>query len=68
MDLAQMIGMLAFFAGLTVFFLLYAIYAPIVEREEENQKIKTFLMKKKTKTITKQKHHLILWVNMSDQF
>lgn len=40
MDLAQMIGMLAFFAGLTVFFLLYAIYAPIVDREEENQKIK----------------------------
>jgi len=37
MEPSQLVGLLALFAGLTIFFLLYAIYAPIVERKDETK-------------------------------
>ncbi len=37
MDVAQTIGLLALMAGLTVFFIFYAIYAPVVEKTEEKK-------------------------------
>lgn len=37
MSVAQTIGLLALMAGLTVFFIFYAIYAPVVEKKEEKK-------------------------------
>ena len=36
MDTATTVGLIALFAGLTTFFVLYAIYAPVVKREEKS--------------------------------
>lgn len=41
MDTTQLVGLLSVLAGMTVFFILYAIYAPIVERTDENKELKT---------------------------
>lgn len=40
MDTAQLIGLLSLLAGMTVFFLLYAIYAPVVNVQTENKELK----------------------------
>lgn len=40
MDTAQLIGLLALLAGMTVFFLLYAIYAPVVNVQDTNSGLK----------------------------
>jgi tight adherence protein C len=39
MEIEQTIGLLAFFIGIAVFFLMYALYAPVVERTTENEKL-----------------------------
>jgi tight adherence protein C len=36
METATTVGLIALFAGLTTFFVLYAIYAPVVKKEEKN--------------------------------
>lgn len=50
MDINSTVGLLALFAGLTVFFILYALYAPVVDRKPSNEQLNEGLFDEDTST------------------
>lgn len=50
METSTSIGLIALFAALTVFFTLYAIYAPVVKRAKPNQEINSDVFGEPTET------------------